>query len=103
MDLAKIQDMQDVSEIFGYIIENSCEFANVNKNLNISDWNALEDRIYLVNKVINKDDIESSLDLLVISNTRNFKNIYICFTFCTIHVGCFSLKYTLNLLNHIIN
>ena len=76
MNLAKIQDMESVSEIYEYIIEKSCEFANVNKNLNISDWNALEDRIYLVNKVINKDDIESSLDLLVISNTRNFKNIY---------------------------
>lgn len=76
MNLNKIQDMNSVSEIFGYIVEESCEWSNTNKNLNIQDWNALEDRIYLVNKVINKNNIESSLDLLIISNTRNFKNIY---------------------------
>ena len=76
MNLNKIQEFNSVSEIFGYIVEESCEWSNVNKNLNIQDWNALEDRIYLVNKVINKNNIESSLDLLIISNTRNFKNIY---------------------------
>lgn len=76
MNLNKIQEFNSVSEIFEYIVEESCEWSNVNKNLNIQDWNALEDRIYLVNKVINKNNIESSLDLLIISNTRNFKNIY---------------------------
>ena len=76
MDLAKIQDMESVSEIFEYIIEESCEWSNVNKNLNISDWNALEDRIYLTNKVINKNDIESSLDLLILSNVKNHRNIH---------------------------
>ena len=76
MDLAKIQDMESVSEIFEYIVEESCEWSNVNKNLNISDWNALEDRIYLTNKVINKNDIESSLDLLILSNVKNHRNIH---------------------------
>ena len=76
MNLNKIQDMNSVSEIFGYIVKESCEWSNTNKNLNIQDWNSIEDRIYLVNKVINKNNIESSLDLLIISNTRNFKNIY---------------------------
>ena len=76
MNLNKIQDMNSVSEIFGYIVEESCEWSNVNKNLNIQDWNALEDRIYLVNKVINKNNIESSLDLLILSNVRNHRNIH---------------------------
>ena len=76
MNLVKIQDMESVSEIYEYIVEESCEWSNTNKNLNIQDWNSIEDRIYLTNKVINKSYIESSLDLLILSNCRNFKNIH---------------------------
>lgn len=76
MNLNKIQEFNSVSEIFGYIVEESCEWSNVNKNLNIQDWNALEDRIYLINRVVNKNEIESSLDLLILSNVKNHRNIH---------------------------
>ena len=76
LKLEKIQELSSVSEIFGYIVEESCEYSNVNKNLDISEWNAVEDKIYMVNRVIDKNSIESSLDLLIISNSRNHRNIH---------------------------
>lgn len=76
LKLEKIQELSSVSEIFSYIVEESCEYSNVNKNLDISEWNAVEDKIYMVNRVIDKNSIESSLDLLIISNSRNHRNIH---------------------------
>ena len=74
--LEPIQDMKSVSQIYEYIIYNSCEWSNTNKNLNIQDWNSIEDKIYLINRVVNKNEIESSLDLLILSNVKNHRNIH---------------------------
>ena len=77
MRLEEIQKLNSVSEIFEYIIKNSCSISNTNKNLEIRDWNTNFDyECFLINDVVNKKLVDSSLDILVVSNTRNFKNIY---------------------------
>ena len=68
--------MKSVSEIFEYIVENSCYISNTNKNLNIQDWDCYEYYTYLVNNFVNKNHVDSSLDYLLISNSRNYKNIH---------------------------
>ena len=69
--------MESVSEIFEYIIKNSCSLSVSNKNLEIKDWNTnFNYECYLVNDVVNKLEAESSLDYLIVSNARNFKNIH---------------------------
>lgn len=50
--------------------------SNTNKNLNIKDWESIQEHIYLCNNFVNKNEVESSLDYLIVSNCRNFKNIY---------------------------
>ena len=77
MRLEEIRRKNSVSEIFEYIIENSCSVSNTNKNLEIRDWNTNFDyECFLINEVVNKTKVDSSLDILIVSNTRNFKNIY---------------------------
>ena len=76
MKLEKIQEMKSVSEIFEYIVENSCYISNTNKNLDIQNWETLDYYCYLVNNFVNKNHVDSSLDYLLISNSRNHKNIH---------------------------
>ena len=76
MRLEEIQKMDSVAEIFEYIVKNSCYISNTNKNLNIQDWETFDYYTYLVNNFVNKNHVDSSLDYLLISNSRNYKNVH---------------------------
>lgn len=76
MNLDKIQELDTVSAIFEYILENSCYMSATNKNIKMQERETYDYKSYLCNSVINKSDVEDSLDLLIVSNTRNFRNIY---------------------------
>ena len=79
MRLDVIQEMNSVNEIYEYILSESCTLESVNKNLKKAEWfeYGLDNfRPYLCNKYINKNETESSLDFLFVSNAKAFKLIY---------------------------
>lgn len=79
MRLDIIQKMKSVNEIYEYILSESTTLESVNKNLKKSEWfeYGLDNfRPYLCNRYINKNETESSLDFLFVSNAKAFKLIY---------------------------
>ena len=79
MRLDLIQEMNSVNEIYEYILSESCTLESVNKNLKKAEWfeYGLDNfRPYLCNIYINKNETESSLDFLFVSNAKAFKLIY---------------------------
>ena len=79
MRLDLIQELNSVNEIYSYVLRNSTSWESINKNLKKSEWfeYGLDNfHIYLCNKYVNKNECESSLDFLFISNAKAFKLIY---------------------------
>lgn len=78
LQLDRIQELQSVNEIYEYILKNSTTLETINKNIKMSERYDYRNNlhIYLCNSYVNKGDIESSLDLLIASNTKAFKLIY---------------------------
>ena len=79
MRLDVIQEMNSVNEIYEYILSESTKLESVNKNLKRNEWHeyGLDNfHVYLCNTYVNKNEVESSLDLLFISNAKAFKMIY---------------------------
>ena len=80
MRLDKIRELNSVNEIYEYVLRNSTSWESVNKNLKKAEWfdySLLDNfRPYLCNKYINKNETESSLDFLFVSNAKAFKLIY---------------------------
>ena len=79
MRLDVIQELKSVNEIYEYILSESTKLESVNKNLKKSEWHeyGLDNfHVYLCNTYVNKNEVESSLDLLFISNAKAFKMIY---------------------------
>ena len=79
MRLDVIQELNSVNEIYEYVLRNSTSWESINKNLKKSEWfeYGLDNfHIYLCNKYVNKNECESSLDFLFVSNAKAFKLIY---------------------------
>ncbi len=78
LNLERIQHMESVNEIYEYILSNSTKWESINKNIKMQEWYDYKNDlyVYLTNTYVNKEDVENSLDFLIVSNTKAFKFIY---------------------------